>query len=105
MDYIIENAELIVTVSSKGCEIISARNKKTGCEYIWCGDPDAWKRHAPVFGIWSAAKKCVPFVCIEPWYGRTDGVEFQGTLKDRQWGNVLGVDETFSKEYTITLYE
>ena len=48
MDYIIENAELIVTVSSKGCEIISARNKKTGCEYIWCGDPDAWKRHAPV---------------------------------------------------------
>ena len=27
---------------------------------------------APLFGIWSPAKKHAPFVCIEPWYGRSD---------------------------------
>ena len=35
---------------------------------------------APVFGLWSAAGKGVPFVCIEPWYGRADAVDFNCRL-------------------------
>lgn len=56
---------------------------------------------APLFGIWSASKKGNPFVCIEPWYGRADRANFKGMLADREYGNMLAVDEVFKKEYTI----
>ena len=35
---------------------------------------------APLFGIWSPAKKNAPFICIEPWYGRCDRESFTGDL-------------------------
>ena len=59
---------------------------------------------APLFGIWSPAKKQAPFVCIEPWYGRCDASDFQGELKDRVWGNVLDQGQTFHKSYTIHIH-
>jgi len=43
---------------------------------------------APVFGIWSPALKNVPFVCIEPWYGRADRLDYEGQLEDREWENM-----------------
>lgn len=58
---------------------------------------------APLFGLWSPAGKGAPFVCIEPWYGRCDRADFRGELKNREYGNVLAVGETFEKSYTITI--
>ncbi|MDO5402011.1 MAG: aldose 1-epimerase family protein [Eubacteriales bacterium] len=56
---------------------------------------------APVFGIWSPAHKNVPFVCIEPWYGRCDRADFNKQLKDREWGNELSPQESFFREYKM----
>ena len=56
---------------------------------------------APVFGVWAPVNKKVPFVCIEPWYGRADGADFNGELKNREWGNTLEAAETFDKSYKI----
>ncbi len=58
---------------------------------------------APLFGLWSPAGKGAPFVCIEPWYGRCDRADYSGELKDREYGNVLAVGETFEKSYDITI--
>lgn len=58
---------------------------------------------APLFGVWSPAKKNAPFVCIEPWYGRCDRETFEGDLSEREWGNKLAPEETFYAEYTITI--
>ena len=55
--------------------------------------------NAPVFGLWSAAGKGVPFVCIEPWYGRTDAIDSDGSLDAREWGNELAGGETFTGGY------
>lgn len=44
-NYLITNEELTVTVSSKGAEIISIRDNKTGFEYIWQGDDAIWSDH------------------------------------------------------------
>lgn len=55
----------------------------------------------PVFGIWSLPHKGAPFVCIEPWYGRCDRENFQGTLQEREWGNTLGVGDVFEAGYGI----
>ncbi len=58
---------------------------------------------APLFGIWAPAGGKAPFVCIEPWYGRCDAKEFQGTLEERVWGNQLLPGEIFDAEYRITV--
>lgn len=57
---------------------------------------------APVFGLWSAAKKDVPFICIEPWYGRTDREGFNKDLTKREWGNELAIGQEFNASYKVT---
>lgn len=56
---------------------------------------------APLFGIWSPAGKHAPFVCIEPWYGRSDRADFGQKLEEREWGNVLKAGEVFTAAYQI----
>lgn len=56
---------------------------------------------APLFGIWSPPGKKAPFVCIEPWYGRCDSEDFEGTLEERKWGNQAAPGETWEASYTI----
>lgn len=58
---------------------------------------------APLFGIWSPAKKKAPFICIEPWYGRCDKSIFSGDLSQREWGNKLACNENFYAEYSINI--
>lgn len=56
---------------------------------------------APLFGLWSPAKKNAPFICIEPWYGRCDDESFAGTLAEREYGQQLEAGESFEVFYTI----
>ena len=56
---------------------------------------------APLFGIWSPAGPDVPFVCVEPWYGRCDSVDFTGDLKDREWGNLIAPGGIWKARYTV----
>ena len=55
----------------------------------------------PLFGLWSPEGKNAPFLCIEPWCGRCDSVDFEGTLKARAYDNVLQAGEKFSTSYVI----
>lgn len=59
---------------------------------------------APLFGIWSPAQKSAPFICIEPWYGRCDGADFNGTLENRQWGNKLVPGQSQKMCYEIVIH-
>ena len=56
---------------------------------------------SPLLGIWSPAGKNAPFVCIEPWYGRTDRIDFSGDISEREWGNSLKPGEVFSAHYDV----
>lgn len=58
---------------------------------------------APLFGIWSPPGKDAPFICIEPWYGRCDGADFGGELKERAWEQELLAGAEFTAEYKITI--
>lgn len=58
---------------------------------------------APLFGLWSPAKKNAPFVCIEPWYGRCDRETFEGDLSGREYGNHLAPSAEFYAEYRISI--
>lgn len=61
------------------------------------------KFDAPLFGVW-APKGSAPFVCIEPWYGRCDGVDFAGSLEEKPYINALEPGQVFSKNYHICVY-
>lgn len=54
---------------------------------------------APLFAVWSPEGKDAPFVCIEPWYGRCDAVDFEGSLAERAYENELAPDGTFTASY------
>lgn len=56
---------------------------------------------APLFGLWSPAKKNAPFICIEPWYGRCDSEAFTGTLEEREYGSSLAPHESFEAAFEI----
>lgn len=57
---------------------------------------------APLFGIWSPPKKKAPFICIEPWYGRCDSVDFTGAFQEREWGQSLS-GGSFEVQYQIMI--
>lgn len=57
----------------------------------------------PLVGIWTPIQKNAPFICIEPWYGRCDAVDFDGELSEREWGNTLAPGEVFETAYTISV--
>lgn len=56
---------------------------------------------APLIGLWSPPAKNAPFVCIEPWYGRTDRVGYDGEYEKKDWIQHLSAGETFESVYQI----
>jgi galactose mutarotase-like enzyme len=61
------------------------------------------KMDAPLFGVWSPTGKHAPFICIEPWYGRCDAVDFSGELRDRKWGNLLAPGQVWKNGFRIVV--
>jgi len=61
------------------------------------------KFDAPLVGLWSPPTKNAPFVCIEPWYGRCDRVEYDGLYEDKDWIQHLNGKSTFEARYTIVI--
>lgn len=76
------------------------------CTFIQLCNPDKTPYitvnfDTPLFGVWSPRKKAAPFVCIEPWYGRCDGVDFHGNIEEKEYINVLEVNGVFQRSYTV----
>ena len=57
----------------------------------------------PCVGIWAPYGKHAPFVCIEPWYGIHDKVEYHGDFRQKYLMNHLQPGASFLSEYTITI--
>ena len=57
----------------------------------------------PCVGIWAPYGKHAPFVCIEPWYGIHDKVEYRGDFRQKYLMNHLQPGASFLSEYTITI--
>lgn len=59
---------------------------------------------APLVGIWTQIKKNAPFICIEPWYGRTDRTNFNQQLSEREFGQSVEPGDVFTADYTIEIH-
>ena len=60
---------------------------------------------APAVGIWSPYGKNAPFVCIEPWYGIHDAVDYHGDFRNKYLMNHLQPGASFMSQYSITIGE
>lgn len=58
---------------------------------------------APLMGLWSPPGKNAPFVCIEPWYGRTDRVGYVDSYEEKDWIQTLAPLGVFEARYRIVL--
>lgn len=61
------------------------------------------KFDSPLVGLWSPPGKRAPFVCIEPWYGRTDSVGYDGDYEDKPWTQKLEPGKAFDASYDIII--
>lgn len=60
--------------------------------------------NAPYLGIWSPYPATANFVCLEPWWGVADTVDFNGELKDKLGVNRLAAQETFNQEFSMSFF-
>ena len=56
----------------------------------------------PILAVWANAKG--PFVCLEPWCGRTDDAGFTGELPEKVCEEKLAPGETKRIAYTIEFH-
>jgi galactose mutarotase-like enzyme len=60
--------------------------------------------NAPFIGIWSPYPAEADFVCLEPWWGIADTVDFNGELKDKFGVNHLASNEEFNQEFSMSFF-
>lgn len=80
--------------------------KQTGMAYLAGSDGKPYvevRFDVPLFGVWAPMNHEAPFICIEPWYGRSDGVDFYGSWEEREYGNQLEPGEVFDEQYSIRI--
>ena len=58
----------------------------------------------PLFAIWSPEGKNAPFVCIEPWFGRSDDTGFSGDISKREYIQCLKAQEKFEAGYCMVFH-
>ena len=63
---------------------------------------DALRRLVP--DMLAAGIQGCPFVCLEPWYGRTDDAGFAGTLAQKPGVQILDSGETQEISYEIEFH-
>lgn len=56
---------------------------------------------SPLVGLWSPPHKRAPFVCIEPWYGRTDPAGYAGQFESKPHIQTLAPGAVFDASYDI----
>lgn len=59
---------------------------------------------APLFAIWSPERKNAPFLCIEPWFGRSDYEDFEGDLSERDYMQCLEPKGIFKAGYSMVFH-
>lgn len=68
------------------------------------GRPIVTVKHTmPVTALWSPCGGKAPFVCIEPWHGCPDSVNYADDFSRREWTETVEPGQTWHTEYKIIL--
>lgn len=58
--------------------------------------------NTPLLAFWSPSDEA-PFICFEPWYGTGDLCDFEGSLKEKKWEQILEKNGVFEDSYSIEI--
>ncbi|SHK59946.1 Galactose mutarotase [Clostridium cavendishii DSM 21758] len=61
-------------------------------------------KNFPHLGLWSKPTGA-PFVCIEPWFGHADFVDFNADFKEKAGIIKLNINKSFKCDYNVTIHE
>ena len=67
----------------------------TPCVTVFC-------EQFPLLAVWANPKG--PFICLEPWFGRTDDAGFTGTLAEKPGMELLSPGESKAISYRIEFH-
>ena len=82
--------------SGQGIETVQiARPDRTPYVTMHCGG-------FPLLAVWANPKG--PFICLEPWFGRTDDAGFTGTLAEKPGMEILGPGQSRPISYSIEFH-
>lgn len=104
----LENGDMVMDAHTFDIDTYIFENVK--CKACGLKNPDGTKivevkfPDVPLFAVWSPSKEGSPFVCIEPWYGRCDAVDFEGDISERAFTNVLKPSAAFNGGYSMKFY-
>ncbi|MDQ5929157.1 MAG: hypothetical protein QG594_935 [Bacteroidota bacterium] len=56
----------------------------------------------PDLGIWTMVN--APFICLEPWFGFSDGLDAAGTIFEKEGISVLDANQQFESSYSIEVF-
>ena len=59
----------------------------------------------PFWGIWTPDKGGAPFICIEPWHGHADFIDFKGDISEKDGIRSLPAGESFDAGYSFIIHE
>lgn len=101
-----EDGRLPLSVSTFDNDALIFENSQV-TKVTLCDDADkpyiSLEFTSPLVGLWSPPRKRAPFVCIEPWYGRTDAVGYSSVYEEKPWMQTLAPGETFDAYYDIII--
>ncbi|RMC48774.1 aldose 1-epimerase family protein [Lactobacillus sp. ESL0228] len=66
---------------------------------------NVWLRDAPFVGVWSQYPNFGDYVCIEPWWGVADRLDFNGKLEEKYGMNHLEDGETFTAGFSMAFHD
>ena len=82
-DYVLRNGVLPITSQLFDHDALILAESQTDIVTLLDNDSNPYLSvtfKSPLVGLWSPPMKNAPFVCIEPWYGRTEEVGYKGTF-------------------------
>ena len=57
----------------------------------------------PFWGIWTPDKGGAPFLCLEPWHGHADFIDFKGDISEKDGIRSLPANESFDAGYAFII--
>ena len=100
---ILKNETITVTIDTAGAEMTSIRSA-AGKEYLWSGDPQYWKRHAPVLfplvgSVWNKEFRVGDQTYAMGQHGFARDMEFELTsaTETEAWFRLTSSEETLAK--------
>ena len=104
----LEDGWMPITGQTFGCDTYMFENNQLNKITLADRDKNPYlsvEFKTPIVAVWSPSQSFpdVPFICLEPWFGRCDKMGYDGELKNREWIQSVEPRRSFHGGYSIVI--